>query len=124
MQELLALGLTVEDPRGIADRLHLLVDDPQRRCAHAGTVSPAHGVVERRPSVLDSGIDRLSRLRARLTQRAGRAQAGPGAHRCAAPRRPASALSGRGRPDRSGCALRSVRLRVAGPGSSRLTAFV
>lgn len=33
IRELLALGLTVEDLRGIADRIQLLVEDPQRRCA-------------------------------------------------------------------------------------------
>ncbi|MFJ6655123.1 MerR family transcriptional regulator [Streptomyces sp. NPDC091377] len=50
IRELLALGLTVEDVRSCADRLHLLIEDPTRRCVGvdpggpggpAGPASPA-----------------------------------------------------------------------------------
>ncbi|MFE9627635.1 hypothetical protein [Streptomyces sp. NPDC006527] len=67
------LGLTVRDLRGIAGRIQLLVDDPQRTCARADAASPASGVVELRPAAIDAEIDRLSRLRDRLAQRTGRA---------------------------------------------------
>ena len=74
LRELLGLGLTtVEDLRGIADRIQLMVEDPGRRCANADATSPASGVVERRPAAIDSEIDRLSRVRARPAQRTGRA---------------------------------------------------
>ncbi|MFD7280734.1 MerR family transcriptional regulator [Streptomyces sp. NPDC059862] len=73
IRELLALGLTVQDLRGIADRIQLLVDDPQRRCARADAASPASGVVERRLAAIDAEIDRLRRLRDRLAQQTGQA---------------------------------------------------
>ncbi|MDX3233617.1 MerR family transcriptional regulator [Streptomyces sp. ME19-01-6] len=73
IRELLALGLTVQALRGIADRIQLLVDDPQRRCALADAASPASGVVERRLAAIDAEIDRLGRLRDRLAQRTGQA---------------------------------------------------
>ncbi len=68
IRELLALGLTVEDLSGIADRIPLLVEDPQRGCA-CGTDSPGVGVVHRRLAALDAEIDRLTRLRTRLAGR-------------------------------------------------------
>lgn len=73
IRQLLALGLTVEDLRGIADRLQLLADDPQQPCTHPDTASPATCVVEHRLAAIDAEIDRLSRLRSRLAQRTGRA---------------------------------------------------
>ncbi|GAA3503322.1 MerR family transcriptional regulator [Streptomyces prasinosporus] len=73
IRELLGLGLTVEDLRGIADRIQLLVEDPGRRCANADATSPASGVVERRLAAIDAEIDRLNLLRSRLAQRTGRA---------------------------------------------------
>ncbi|NYV74461.1 MerR family transcriptional regulator [Streptomyces sp. UH6] len=70
---LLALGLTVEDLRGISDRIQLLTDEPGRRCAGADAASPASVVVDRRLAVIDAEIDRLSRLRERLAEHTGRA---------------------------------------------------
>ncbi|MFF9026014.1 MerR family transcriptional regulator [Streptomyces eurythermus] len=68
IRELLALGLTVEDLRGIAGRLPLLAVHPAPRC---GATSPDRGgpgvvgeaVVERRIAALDAEIERLTRLR-------------------------------------------------------------
>lgn len=68
IRELLALGLTVEDLCGLADRIHLLVADPRRRCA-GGPESPGAGVVHRRLAALDAEIDRLTRLRTLLAGR-------------------------------------------------------
>ncbi|WP_151770025.1 MerR family transcriptional regulator [Streptomyces abyssomicinicus] len=70
---LLALGLTIEDLRGISDRIQLLTDEPGRRCAGADAASPASVVVDRRLAVIDAEIDRLSRLRERLAEHTGRA---------------------------------------------------
>jgi MerR family transcriptional regulator, copper efflux regulator len=72
IRELLGLGLTIEDLRGIADRIQLLVEDPQRRCANSDSASPGSQVVARRLAALDAEIDRLVLLRARLTRRTGR----------------------------------------------------
>ncbi|WUH93373.1 MerR family transcriptional regulator [Streptomyces sp. NBC_00433] len=52
----LALGLTVEDLRECADRLHLLAEGAPRRCAPGG-------IVGRRVASLDAEITRLTRLR-------------------------------------------------------------
>ncbi|MCK2218481.1 MerR family transcriptional regulator [Actinomadura sp. ATCC 31491] len=70
IRELLSLGLTVEDVRGCADRLHLLEGDtlPPRGGPGCATSS---GVVERRLAALDDEIARLSRLRRRLASKAG-----------------------------------------------------
>ncbi|MDQ1045017.1 MerR family transcriptional regulator [Streptomyces sp. V4I2] len=73
IRELLALGLTVQDLRGVADRIQLLVDDPQRRCTRAEGASSASGVVERRLAAIDAEIARLRRLRDRLAQQTGQA---------------------------------------------------
>ncbi|MFE1839763.1 MerR family transcriptional regulator [Streptomyces sviceus] len=64
IRELLALGLTVEDLRSVADRIGLLVDNPRRQCGHSGS-----GVVDRRLAALDAEIDRLTRIRTRLELR-------------------------------------------------------
>ncbi|MER5475929.1 MerR family transcriptional regulator [Streptomyces sp. NPDC002734] len=72
IRELLALGLTVQDLRGIADRLAPLAENPRRRCVRTDPASPASGVVDRRLAAIDAEIDRLSRLRGRLAERTGR----------------------------------------------------
>ncbi|MFF9219597.1 MerR family transcriptional regulator [Streptomyces viridosporus] len=102
VRELLALGLTVEDLRGIADSAPV----PGRRSAAAlrarrnGLPRPRGG---RAPAVGPRRRDRPPEPAARPPGATD--GAGPGAHRCAAPRRPASAPSGRGRP-------RQVRMRA------------
>ncbi|MEV0390749.1 MerR family transcriptional regulator [Nonomuraea sp. NPDC050643] len=69
IRELLSLGLTIEDVRSCADRLHLLDGDrlPPRGGPGCTTSS---GVVERRLAALDAEIARLSRLREQLSDRA------------------------------------------------------
>ncbi|MFE2569461.1 MerR family transcriptional regulator [Streptomyces mirabilis] len=74
IRELLALGLTVEDLRSIADRIGLLVENPQRRCGRPDSDVPDSGVVDRRLAALDAEIDRLSRLRVRLALHTNRQQ--------------------------------------------------
>lgn len=70
IRELLSLGLTVEDIRSCADRLHLLEGDTLP--SHRGPgCSPGSGVVERRLAALDAEIARLSRLREKLAARTG-----------------------------------------------------
>lgn len=64
IRDLLAVGFTVADLRGMASRLHRLVDQPAPRC-----VPEPGGVVARRLEALDAEIDRLTRLRERLTRR-------------------------------------------------------
>ncbi|WP_371482404.1 MerR family transcriptional regulator [Kitasatospora sp. NBC_00315] len=66
IRELLALGLTIEDLRGCADRLHLLGQDPPPRCGSVEPGSPGSGVVGRRLAALDAEIDRLAHLRESL----------------------------------------------------------
>jgi MerR family copper efflux transcriptional regulator len=73
IRELLGLGLTVEDLRGIADRIQLLVENPHPPCAGGEPDSPGSGVVERRLAAIDAEIGRLTRLRARLARRTGQA---------------------------------------------------
>ncbi|WP_405019971.1 MerR family transcriptional regulator [Kitasatospora sp. NBC_00070] len=68
---LLALGLTIEDVRHCADRLHLLAADPPPACPAAGPPSPAATVVQRRLAALDAEIARLTRLRRTLAERTG-----------------------------------------------------
>lgn len=68
IRELLSLGLTVEDVRGCADRLHLLEDDALPEydgplCGRSG------GIVQRRLAALDTEIARLTRLREQLAAR-------------------------------------------------------
>ncbi|WP_405540421.1 MerR family transcriptional regulator [Streptomyces sp. NBC_00075] len=68
IRELLALGLTVDDLCGFADRIPLLVDNPSRRCSGSEPDGPGSGVVNRRLAALDAEIDRLTRLRTRLAE--------------------------------------------------------
>ncbi|MDX6353390.1 MAG: MerR family transcriptional regulator, copper efflux regulator [Streptomyces sp.] len=75
IRDLLTLGLTIEDVRACADRLHLLAEDPPRRCGSVepGSVEPGSatsGIVGRRLAALDAEIDRLARLRESLARRA------------------------------------------------------
>ncbi len=68
IRELLALGLTVEDLRGVAGRLPLLAVHPVPRCGTAAADRGGPGVVgeavvERRIAALDTEIERLTRLR-------------------------------------------------------------
>lgn len=80
IRDLLSLGLTIEDLRSCADRLHLLTQDPPPRCgatdprastsASASTSAPSPGVVGRRLAALDAEIDRLAGLRDNLARRA------------------------------------------------------
>ncbi|CAM5658324.1 MerR family transcriptional regulator [Streptomyces avidinii] len=62
IRDLLAHGFTVEDLRGVADRLHLLAADPPPPCGTGG-------VVGHRLAALDAEIDRLTRLREALALR-------------------------------------------------------
>ncbi|MFF4319303.1 MerR family transcriptional regulator [Streptomyces sp. NPDC001568] len=83
VRRLLALGLTVEDLRDRAHRLHLLDGDPQPSCgasapASAPDTAPDTGtsaVVARRLAILDAEIARLTRLRESLARGAA-----PGGH--------------------------------------------
>ncbi|MGW1214406.1 MerR family transcriptional regulator [Streptomyces sp. NPDC002499] len=69
IRELLALGLTVEDLRSVADRIDVLVENPRRRCGQPDSEVPGSGIVDRRIAALDAEIDRLTGLRTRLAQR-------------------------------------------------------
>lgn len=70
IRDLLGLGLTVEDLRGCADRLHLVTEDASPRCGSAGAGGAPSGVVGRRLAALDSEIGRLVALRENLARRA------------------------------------------------------
>lgn len=70
IRELLTLGLTIEDLRGCADRLHVLSQDPPPRCGSTEPGVPASGVVGRRLAALDSEIARLAGVRENLARRA------------------------------------------------------
>ncbi|MGW3285321.1 MerR family transcriptional regulator [Streptomyces sp. NPDC001002] len=69
IRELLALGLTVEDLRSVADRIDVLVENPRRRCGQPDSEVPGSGIVDRRIAALDAEIDRLTGLRTRLARR-------------------------------------------------------
>jgi MerR family transcriptional regulator, copper efflux regulator len=70
IRRLLALGLTIEDVRGCADRLHLL--DGDELPAYGGPAcSRTTGVALRRLKALDAEIARLARLRDDLAARLG-----------------------------------------------------
>ncbi|MEU9829971.1 MerR family transcriptional regulator [Streptosporangium sp. NPDC048047] len=69
VRELLSLGLTVEDVRSRADRLHLLEGDSPPYDAPG--CAEGRGVVGRRLAALDEEIARLTRLRERLATRTG-----------------------------------------------------
>ncbi|MFD3869225.1 MerR family transcriptional regulator [Streptomyces sp. NPDC058623] len=68
VRRLLALGLTVEDLRDRAHRLHLLDTDPQPSCGSAAPDAGSATVVARRLAILDAGIARLTRLRESLAR--------------------------------------------------------
>ncbi|MGW1710059.1 hypothetical protein ACWCP8_32385 [Streptomyces sp. NPDC002206] len=68
--DLLTFGLTIEDLRSCADRLHLLAQDPPPRCGSAEPGVSTSRVVGRRLAALDAAINRRTRLRERLAQRA------------------------------------------------------
>ncbi|MFG2358401.1 MerR family transcriptional regulator [Streptomyces sp. NPDC048521] len=70
IRDLLALGLTVEDLRSCADRLHLLAEDPPPRCGSVEPGEAASGIVGRRLAALDAEISRLAGLRENLARRA------------------------------------------------------
>ncbi|WP_327167592.1 MerR family transcriptional regulator [Streptomyces subrutilus] len=70
IRDLLALGLTVEDLRGCADRLHLLSGDLLPRCGAVEPGAAGSGVVGRRLAALDAEIGRLAGLRENLARRA------------------------------------------------------
>ncbi|MGX1669441.1 hypothetical protein [Streptomyces sp. NPDC055400] len=70
IRDLLTLGLTVEDLRSGADRLHLLAEDPPPRCGSVEPGAATSGIVGRRLAALDVEIDRLARLRESLARRA------------------------------------------------------
>ncbi|MFF7194511.1 MerR family transcriptional regulator [Streptomyces sp. NPDC008079] len=71
IRELLTLGLTVEDLRSRAHRLHLLAADPPAPCdGSADRPGSFADVVDRRLALLDAEIDRLTRLRTDLAERA------------------------------------------------------
>ncbi|MET7648247.1 MerR family transcriptional regulator [Streptomyces sp. NPDC005426] len=70
IRDLLTLGLTIEDLRSCADRLHLLTQDPPPRCGSIDPGTPTSGIVGRRLAALDAEIDRLAGLRESLARRA------------------------------------------------------
>ncbi|MFF3754861.1 MerR family transcriptional regulator [Streptomyces sp. NPDC002018] len=70
IRELLSLGLTVEDLRSCADRLHLFAGDQPRRCGSVEPGTPGSGIVGRRLAALDAEIERLAALRESLARRA------------------------------------------------------
>ncbi|TVT38732.1 MerR family transcriptional regulator [Amycolatopsis rhizosphaerae] len=70
IRELLSLGLTVEDVRACAHRLHLLEEDALPQYGE-GVCTRTSGVVERRIAALDAEIGRLTRLRDQLAARTG-----------------------------------------------------
>jgi len=72
IRDLLALGLTIEDLRACADRLHLL-EEGELPAYDGPMCSPAQGIVARRLAALDSEITRLTRLRVTLAERTGSA---------------------------------------------------
>lgn len=69
IRHLLNIGLTVEDVRSCADRLHLLRSEamPQRCAAPEG--GGARPVVARRLAAIDDEIARLTALRTQLAER-------------------------------------------------------
>ncbi|WP_433475644.1 MerR family transcriptional regulator [Spirillospora sp. CA-142024] len=69
IRRLLSLGLTIEDLRGCADRLHLL--DGDALPPYDGPACPRTGIAHRRLAVLDAEIARLTTLRDRLAAQLG-----------------------------------------------------
>jgi MerR family transcriptional regulator, copper efflux regulator len=75
IRELLALGLTVADIRGCADRLDLLEGDTLPSYGEPGACATPTGIVQRRIAALDAEIARLTALRDQLATRIGAGQA-------------------------------------------------
>ncbi|MBW8481586.1 MerR family transcriptional regulator [Actinomadura sp. PM05-2] len=69
VRDLLSLGLTVEDVRAVADRLHLLGVPGCESGDEGGAGHGAGGVAARRLAALDAEIGRLTRLRDALAAR-------------------------------------------------------
>ncbi|MGW2344359.1 MerR family transcriptional regulator [Streptomyces sp. NPDC001661] len=65
VRRLLSLGLTVADVRACADRIDLLIAEPDRRCS-APAPGAAQGVVDQRIAAIDAEIARLTVLRESL----------------------------------------------------------
>jgi MerR family copper efflux transcriptional regulator len=70
IRRLLALGLTIEDIRGCADRLDLLDGDALPPYGGPGC-SQSAGIARRRLAALDAEITRLTRLRDELAAQIG-----------------------------------------------------
>ncbi|GAA3010972.1 MerR family transcriptional regulator [Actinokineospora diospyrosa] len=68
IRQLLALGLTIEDVRASADRLHLIEGDTLPEYGE-GVCTKAGGIVRRRLAALDAEIDRLTEQRDQLANR-------------------------------------------------------
>ena len=71
IRRLLALGLTIEDVRGCADRLHLLGDAALPPYDGPVCASQRTGTARRRLDVLDAEITRLMRVRDALAAQIG-----------------------------------------------------
>jgi len=71
IRELLALGLTIADIRGSADRLDLLEGDTLPPYGEPGACATPTGIVQRRIAALDAEIARLTALRDQLATRIG-----------------------------------------------------
>ncbi|MFJ4770987.1 MerR family transcriptional regulator [Streptomyces uncialis] len=71
IRDLLGLGLTVEDLRRRAHRLHQLTMNPPPRCDAAPPDGARSAVVSNRLATLDAEIARLTELRERLARHAG-----------------------------------------------------
>ncbi|MEU6393685.1 MerR family transcriptional regulator [Streptomyces sp. NPDC046939] len=102
VRQLLSLGLTVADVRACADRIDLLIAQPDRTCT-APVPGSAPGIVQLRIDALDAEIERLTTLRARLAQQLAppvRPGQGDGAVRRSGPvrRRSAAGFTGRRKP--------------------------
>lgn len=69
IRQLLDLGLTVEDVRACADRLHLLAGDRLPESVPDGVCVQSSAVVRRRLALLDDEIARLTTIRDRLAAR-------------------------------------------------------
>ncbi|MFA1540310.1 MerR family transcriptional regulator [Actinomadura monticuli] len=70
IRRLLSLGLTIEDVRGCADRLHLL-DGDELPPYDGPACSQGTGTARRRLAALDNEITRLTDLRNRLAAQIG-----------------------------------------------------
>jgi DNA-binding transcriptional MerR regulator len=70
IRQLLAVGLTIEDVRNCADRLHLLESDEVPRCGGPACAETSP-VIEHRLAILDAEIARLTWLREQLAARVG-----------------------------------------------------